>query len=951
MEERTVFVDNAPVAEATTPAEWVSKLRYSRSFLAKLYLSDKSVKEAYCALCNAFLRYEKVAVKTTFSGVTFSYKRRPICKVNFAGKTLCVCLAVDPALYQEGRYKVKDVSSVKKYALVPSKYKIKSQGGLRFALRLIDALAKDFGLAAREIPLPPASVRDYPSVSFDTLVSRGLIRVIGLKKKEVFSSVAVGSERVIYEGKGGKGGEETTDASDVISDTLASTDELLARHDEYDTVLNGFLNEGEVKFLRCSVVRSVDERWVRAIEDCLPDLDEVTRNPSHFIEETEELLPIERTKKVTTRSIRHLSQHTGLISRIENGVVIPSKLLNVFRDESVMTYENKFVNTLLMRLFDFVTMRYEEAEEFGANRKKYLLSYVDKMEIGEEKGKISFCAEVSVPTEEKEKSRFYQSDLWARVKRLKEVITDYRSSEFATMMGNASIHPPVVRTNPILKNKNLRQCLELWEFLEGYDDDEGGEATAEEELLLTEENERFIKDTLSQQYLLFRHFARLSAPEKSVAREKKDVAKAAPVADVAPVDEEISEDERVFWVDIALRAEALAEEELADEMRAVKEEREEIIEEIASEPVKSSVDDIPVEYPDYEFMEKSVEPTVFDEEEEEKEIGENGETVVLLKSFTTKLEWSDNKLKEYYCVLRNAFLSHKGARVRRAFDHEDFCSGRKTLARLTIVGKTLRVYFALRPAELDAKYNVTDCSEIKKYSAFPALIKIRGPRSLKYAQELIVKVCVGMPVKENPDAVSAEDIKRKSTEESILAGEIRRRIIFATAGKTPLFRPVPAKQGYDYTDEVKEYLKEDAKKDKKGKEIFLYEPLNTTAIGQKLQDVEKEELLAVLPEVPDKPVVTSGPGDPLTLKVEALSEQPVLTELPNTEPEKKPEPERTPVEVPPDGDVLTPKPITLEALGGTEKPKKAVRQEPVREQKTEEKRGGVFSRLFGRRDK
>ena len=157
--------------------------------------------------------------------------------------------------------------------------------------------------------------------------------------------------------------------NDIFSDTVSTENALTERHEEYDDLLSAFAGEGELRFVKQKIIRSVDESWVKAVEDCLPALDEVTRNPSHFIEETEELLPIERTKKVTTRSIRHLSQHTGLISRIEGDVVIPSKLLNVFRDESVMTYENKFINTLLIRLYDFVVTRYEEAEEFGASRR------------------------------------------------------------------------------------------------------------------------------------------------------------------------------------------------------------------------------------------------------------------------------------------------------------------------------------------------------------------------------------------------------------------------------------------------------------------------------------------------------------------------------------------------------------------------------------------------------
>lgn len=44
------------------------------------------------------------------------------------------------------------------------------------------------------------------------------------------------------------------------------------------------------------MLRCIDETWIKAVEESLPALDELIRNPSHFIAETEEILPIEMTK-------------------------------------------------------------------------------------------------------------------------------------------------------------------------------------------------------------------------------------------------------------------------------------------------------------------------------------------------------------------------------------------------------------------------------------------------------------------------------------------------------------------------------------------------------------------------------------------------------------------------------------------------------------------------------
>ena len=48
-------------------------------------------------------------------------------------------------------------------------------------------------------------------------------------------------------------------------------------------------------------------------------------------------------------------------------------------------------------------------------------------------------------------------------------LVGFRSSAFAQKLGKNYIRPPVIRTNAILKNKNLKECLTLWEYIESYD--------------------------------------------------------------------------------------------------------------------------------------------------------------------------------------------------------------------------------------------------------------------------------------------------------------------------------------------------------------------------------------------------------------------------------------------------------------------------------------------------
>ena len=205
--------------------------------------------------------------------------------------------------------------------------------------------------------------------------------------------------------------------------------------------------------------------------------------------------------------MQHLSQHTEYISKIEGDMITPSKILNVFRDETILTYENKFVNTLINRLYAFVNRRYNVAKKAGQDQKETCLSFDQTFEHGAVKGKIHFSVEIDEPPGDNEvvKNYTYTTSLWERVERLNGICGTYMTSEFAQNMGRNFIRPPVMRTNAILKNKDMRQCLLLWEFIESYEE-------AGYELLVQENveqiDESYIEELYSAfalQYVLFRH--------------------------------------------------------------------------------------------------------------------------------------------------------------------------------------------------------------------------------------------------------------------------------------------------------------------------------------------------------------------------------------------------------------------------------------------------------------
>ena len=117
----------------------------------------------------------------------------------------------------------------------------------------------------------------------------------------------------------------------VYSDTTFFIDSIVDEYDVFPAILQ-MMRDGNatIELKKRYLLRAIDEAWVNIIEDTLPALDTIIRNPSKDIAEREEVLPIELSHNISVRSLRHLSQHTNLISRVEGDTIIPSHILNVF---------------------------------------------------------------------------------------------------------------------------------------------------------------------------------------------------------------------------------------------------------------------------------------------------------------------------------------------------------------------------------------------------------------------------------------------------------------------------------------------------------------------------------------------------------------------------------------------------------------------------------------------
>lgn len=441
------------------------------------------------------------------------------------------------------------------------------------------------------------------------------------------------------------------------------------------------------------LLRALDETWIRAVEEVLPALDAVLRHPQRQLREKEKVLPIEFSRNITSRSVRHLTQHTNLIAKVEGDVITPSKILNVYSDETAKTYENKFVNTLLQRLYAFVQRRCDTVLERGLDAKVTTLEFDDAFSLGATRGKVHLTLEY----EEKPEGGLAMgtdaryTDLWQRAQHIRSVTGAYLHSDFVQAVGQNYVRPPVIRTNAILKNKDLRGCLALWEFLDGYEEAGYTLLVDRQEGTLTDGAEADILAGVSALYLRF-------------LDDMRDAAFAEP----DPTAEEVPE---------GTAAEKKAPRQISPTDDAL---RERILREVQ---IALSADE-------------QYRPA------EEPQETENEETLSgrfrFRWSFLARLSQASDATRGYYAAVKEALLSYRKIGARVSWNYETFSFGRRRCARIAVHGKTLLLYLALAPDDFDRnRYHFTDASDVAAYRDVPLRLPIRSPRALKYALELI----------------------------------------------------------------------------------------------------------------------------------------------------------------------------------------------------------------------
>lgn len=194
------------------------RYRYNRSFEAKLIQSDDTVKRYYSELKNCLLSYKKVTSRISWRHESFRKGRPAAAKFVIRGKTLCLCLALDPENYEESKYIVDDMSRYARFAGTPLMYRIKNERRLRYAKELIAFLFGGTEPSGHED-------EDFAAIPYEdtqSLVERGLIKIVSYR--EVAIEEKTENEEEEFEDDDDFAGEDFDDDDDDELDEINASD-------------------------------------------------------------------------------------------------------------------------------------------------------------------------------------------------------------------------------------------------------------------------------------------------------------------------------------------------------------------------------------------------------------------------------------------------------------------------------------------------------------------------------------------------------------------------------------------------------------------------------------------------------------------------------------------------------------------------------------------------------
>lgn len=227
------------------------------------------------------------------------------------------------------------------------------------------------------------------------------------------------------------------------------------------------LQQGEKTIYNKTVreTKIFDGNFLDVVIGAYPSLLKICRDPKKTLAYMQEVVAMEKAKKVDSESIRHLASHTQYIRDInEQNEVIPSKILSTYAEDNIGIYENRFIKSLINRVIVFLDTRLKLMDENLESISADEIRYKNNIRLSHRKIDLEMNIKISNEIlDETQKAR----ELFDKTK---NALDKYRALKgtglYQAVAKLKDVVPPIMKTNIILHNPDFKIAYNLWLYID-----------------------------------------------------------------------------------------------------------------------------------------------------------------------------------------------------------------------------------------------------------------------------------------------------------------------------------------------------------------------------------------------------------------------------------------------------------------------------------------------------
>lgn len=227
------------------------------------------------------------------------------------------------------------------------------------------------------------------------------------------------------------------------------------------------LQQGEKTIYNKTVreTKIFDGNFLDVVIGAYPSLLKICRDPKKTLAYMQEVVAMEKAKKVDSESIRHLASHTQYIRDINaQNEVIPSKILSTYAEDNIGIYENRFIKSLINRVIVFLDTRLKLMDENLESISADEIRYKNNIKLSHRKIDLEMNIKISNEIlDETQKAR----ELFDKTK---NALDKYRALKgtglYQAVVKLKDVVPPIMKTNIILHNPDFKIAYNLWLYID-----------------------------------------------------------------------------------------------------------------------------------------------------------------------------------------------------------------------------------------------------------------------------------------------------------------------------------------------------------------------------------------------------------------------------------------------------------------------------------------------------